>query len=518
MTARKDPQRSGQRRIRKHSAKRSASDLQQLDWRLHQSLLKPVDVLSQDQLSMIHDSSMRILEEIGIEFLCPEARMILRQAGADVNEATMRVKMDRNLVMSFVQRAPSEFTLHARNADKNLHVGGNSIVFGCVASAPNATDLDNGRRSGNQHDFRQFLKLAQTFNIIQTIPGYPVEPIDVPFNVRHLECTRDFITYTDKVFHVYSLGAERNLDAIEMVRIARGIDLEQLKREPSLYTVVNANSPLRYDTPMLQGLKVMAEYNQLSIITPFTLAGAMAPVSIAGAIAQQNAEALAGIAFCQMVNPGCPVVYGGFTSNVDMKSGAPAFGTPEYMKSAMISGQLCRHYKLPFRSSNVNAANSVDAQAAYESVFSLWGLINGHCNFVMHGAGWLEGGLSASFEKFIIDCDLLQMVAEYLKPIQVSDDEIGLTAINDVGPGGHFFGTDHTLARYQNAFYAPIVSDWRNFETWSESGAPTAAMKANKICHQILSHFKPPPLSKDIKEELDAFVAKRTAQGGAPNL
>jgi trimethylamine--corrinoid protein Co-methyltransferase len=238
----------------------------------------------------------------------------------------------------------------------------------------------------------------------------------------------------------------------------------------------------------------------------------MAPATVAGALTQQNAEALAGMTLIQLASPGAPVVYGGFTSNVDMKSGAPAFGTPEYTRAALIGGQLARLNKVPYRSSNANASTAPDAQAAYESQMSIWGAVMGHVNIMLHGAGWLEGGLVASFEKMIIDADMLQMIAEVLRPIEVTDAEIGIEAMADVGPGGHFFGTAHTLERYEHAFYEPIVSDWRNFESWQEAGSPDAATRANRIWKQILADYQPPPLDPAIDEELAAFVSRRKAE------
>jgi trimethylamine--corrinoid protein Co-methyltransferase len=385
-----------------------------------------------------------------------------------------------------------------------------------MASAPNCSDIDSGRRPGNQADFRNFLKLAQMHNILQCTGGYPVEPIDVHPSIRHLECLRDLATLTDKVFHIYSLGRERNVDGIEIARIARGVSREQLEKEPSCFTVINTNSPLKLDVPMMEGIIQMSGAGQCVIVTPFTLAGAMAPVTMAGAVVQQNAEALAAIAFAQMVRKGAPVGYGGFTSNVDMKSGAPAFGTPEYMKAQLVGGQLARRYNIPYRTSNTCAANTVDAQAAYESVFSLWGAIQGGGNFMMHGAGWLEGGLRCSYEKMILDIDLLQMVAEFLTPLDLSEDALAVEAIRDVGPGGHFFGTQHTQNRYRNAFYSPILSDWRNYETWMMAGAPTAIEKANRVWKERLASYEEPPMDPAIREELDAFVARRIAEGGAP--
>jgi trimethylamine--corrinoid protein Co-methyltransferase len=301
-----------------------------------------------------------------------------------------------------------------------------------------------------------------------------------------------------------------------MVRIARGVDEATLDREPSVFTVINSSSPLRLDTPMLLGILEFSKRNQVIVMTPFTLAGAMAPVTLAGALVEQNAEALAGITLTQVVRPGAPVVYGGFTSNVDMQSGAPAFGTPEYMRTAMIGGQLARRYHLPYRSSNVSAANALDAQAAYESVFSLWGAIMGGANLLMHGAGWMEGGLHAGFEKVILDAELLGMVDAFLDPLVVDDETLALDAIREVGPGGHFFGAQHTQARYRTAFHKPLLSDWRNWETWQEAGSPEAAGKANRIWKELLAAYVPPTLDPAIADELEAYVARRVAEGGVP--
>jgi trimethylamine--corrinoid protein Co-methyltransferase len=476
----------------------------------------PTPVLSEDELEAIHEASLTILEEMGMDFMHEGARAMLKQAGADVAPNSQRVRFDRNLILQAIKTCPSEFTLHARNAERDIHIGGKSLAFAQVASPPNCSDQLGGRRAGNQRDFRNMVKLAQRYDVVHASGGYPVEPVDLHASIRHLDCLSDIAKLTDKPFHAYSLGKERNQDALEIVRIVRGISQEQLEREPSLFSIINSSSPLRLDTPMLQGIIEMSSRNQIIMLTPFTLAGAMAPVTIAGALAQQNAEALAGIAFTQIVRPGAPVVYGGFTSNVDMKTGAPAFGTPEYMKAVLAGGQLCRKYGLPYRTSNVCAANTVDAQAAYESVFSLWAVVQGGGNFIMHAAGWMEGGLTCSFEKFIVDVDLLQMVAELLTPLDVSPAGLGLDAVREVGPGGHYFGTAHTLERFETAFYAPIISDWRNFETWAEAGSPTAFEKANAVWQKELAAYERPPMDPAIEEELDAFVARRKEQGGAP--
>ena len=457
-----------------------------------------------------------MLKEIGIDFLHDEARAMMKDAGAEVDPASRRVRFEPALVEAHIGLAPQVFRLHARNSARDLSIGGRHVAFGTVASAPNSFDRAGGRRPGARRDYQNFLRLGQSFDSIHFIGGYPVEPIDIPASIRHLDALFDMLTLSDKPVHAYSLGRERNLDAIEMVKIARGLDDETIEREPSLFTVINSSSPLRLDTPMLEGIIQMARRNQVVVMTPFTLAGAMAPVTLAGALAQQHAEALAGLVMTQVARPGAPFVYGGFTSNVDMKSGAPAFGTPEYMKTAIVGGQLARRLGLPYRSSNANAANSLDAQAAYESVFSLWGAIMGGVNFLMHGAGWMEGGLQASFEKMALDADLLAMVAEFLRPLRVDDAELALEAMREVGPGGHFFGAEHTQSRYRTAFFPPAISDWRNYETWREAGSPTAVDAAERIVADRLRDFVAPPLEAERLEALTAFVARRKEEGGAP--
>jgi trimethylamine---corrinoid protein Co-methyltransferase len=477
---------------------------------------QPTAIVSADELESIHLASLTVLEEIGLDFLHPEARQMMKEAGADVSPDSERVRIDRGLVASVLGLAPAQFTLHARNPAHHLQIGGDAMAFCSVASAPNSFDRDGGRRPGNHVDFQNFVRLGQTLDSIHLWGGYPVEPADIHASVRHLDALYDMLTLSDKAIHAYSLGRERNLDAIELARIARGIDDATLEREPSLFTIINSSSPLRLDGPMLEGIIQMARRNQPIVLTPFTLAGAMAPVTVAGAVVQQNAEALAGLVFTQTVRPGAPFVYGGFTSNVDMKSGAPAFGTPEYMKSALLGGQLARRYGLPYRSSNTNAANSLDAQAAYESVFSLWGAVMGGVNLLMHGAGWMEGGLQASFEKMVLDADLLGMVSEFVMPLATGEDELALDAMREVGPGGHFFGCAHTQSRYRNAFFAPMISDWRNYETWREAGSPTAYDTANRLYKQRLAAYEEPPIDPAVREELQAFVARRKSEGGAP--
>ncbi|MGB0843862.1 MAG: trimethylamine methyltransferase family protein [Alphaproteobacteria bacterium] len=495
-------------------ASESRPAIEQLPWQQPRLNYSPIEVVSADELEAIHVASLRVLSELGMVCTNPEARQVFKRGGADVNEETEVVKLDKAIIEQCIASAPAQFTFHARNPAHSLQFGGNHLMFAAVASPPNSGDMVTGRRTGNQEDFQNLVKMSQYFNAVHLNGGYPVEPTDIHASVRHLHCLADIATLTDKPFHVYSLGKERNDDGLEIARIVHGLTHDELLDNPLIMSIINTNSPMKLDTPMAQGIMELARTGQISVITPFTLAGAMAPVTIAGACVQQNAEALFGVTLSQLTRAGSPVVYGGFTSNVDMKSGAPAFGTPEYMKAAHIGGQLARRYGLPYRSSGVNASNTVDAQAGYESVFSLWGSIMGGGNLIMHSAGWLEGGLRASMEKFALDVDLLQMLTKYLEPLDLSDDALGIDAIRDVGPGGHFFGTPHTQSRYTDAFYSPLISDWRNFESWEEAGSPTAIEKAHKVYKAALADYQQPYLQEDRAEELAAFVAKRVEQGG----
>ena len=473
---------------------------------------QPIEALEPAALDKIHDASMIILEDMGLEVLSHKALDIYQADGHRVDHDEQRVWFDPDRVMQRIETVPSEFTLHARNPDRDRLVGRNAINFTTVASAPNASDLEGGRRTGNFEDFCNFLRLAQGYDVIDFFSGYPVEPVDLHPDTRHLDASLAAFTLTDRAWTLYCLGGGRVHDGLQMTMIARGIDREQLKREPSITTVVNTNSALKVDEPMMDGLIEMAENGQPTIVTPFTLSGAMCPITLAGALAQQNAEALGVIAMSQIVNPGAPMVYGGFTSNADMRSGSPAFGTPEYTRAAWATGQLTRRYGIPFRSSNTNASNCVDAQAAWESQMSLWGAVMGHANIVKHAAGWLEGGLCSSFEKFIIDIDMLQMMAETLKPLRVDDDTLALDAVREAGHGGHFFATAHTMANYTTAFYEPIVSDWSNFETWEENGSKTAFERANLVYRQRLESYQPPELAAPIRQELEAFVEQRRGE------
>lgn len=489
--------------------RRGAAGIAQLPWRRLVNPFRPVEILSEDELESIHHASLRILAEIGMEVLGAGPLDRLARAGAHVDRATRRVRVDPAHVERLVALAPCEFTLHARNPQRDVTFGGAHLVFGAVGGPAFVSDLDDGRRAGNARDFGRYVRLIGALDVIHQEGGGPLEPTDLPVETRHLDMYRILATELDKTWQCLGFGAAVVEDALEVLAIVRGVDRETLIREPSAMTVINTNSPLRLDGPMGDGLVTMAANGQPVVATPFTLAGAMSPVSLAGALAQQNAEALFLVALAQLVRPGTPMVYGAFTSNVDMRTGSPAFGTPESVKCQFASGQLARRYGLPWRSSNTTASSVVDAQAAYESEMAVWGAIMGGVNLLYQGAGWLEGGLTASYEKLIMDAEILQMMAEVLQPLIVDEASLGLDAIADVGPGGHFFGTAHTLERYETAFYQPMLSDWRNFETWQADGARTATERANSIWKRLLDEAVPPPLEADRAEALDAFVERR---------
>ena len=495
----------------------SGGAIQQISWRIPVNTDRPTEPLDDAGIAAIHDGAMRILEEIGIEFLNPEAVEILRKAGCIIEGENVR--MGRDFVMEMVGYAPSQFDITPRNPDRKITIGGGHILFGNVSSPPNYWDLESGGAvPGTRETCRNLLKLTQYFNCIHFAGGYPVEPMDLHASTRHLDVLFDKLTLSDKVMHAYSLGRERVEDVMEMVRIAGGMSHEEFDASAHVYTNINSTSPLKHDFPMLDGWMRMARRGQALVLTPFTLAGAMAPVTLAGAVAQSIAEALCAVALAQYINPGVPTAIGTFTSNVDMKSGAPAFGTPEYMRATQMTGQMARFYKLPLRSSGSCAANVPDGQAMWETSNSLWAAVQSGTNMVYHAAGWLEGGLIASPEKFIMDCEVIQQIQRYMEPslTTTSTDDIALDAIREVGGTGHFFGTEHTQARYTTAFYQPFLSDWRNHGAWEAAGGIWTAERAHKIYKDILEDYTEPPMDEAIREELAAFVAKRKEEGGAP--
>ena len=497
---------------------REVTNFTQAPYRQKKNPFQPMSIFSVDEIESIHEASLKVLSDTGIDIQSPRAVEILKRGGASVGSDGRRVRFEPGFIMEKIATTPSEFTLHGRNKERHVHVGGQSIINTMVSSAPNVSDLDRGRILGNFEDYTNLIKLGEMLNTVHAFGGYPVEPCDLDVSVRHLKAVSAAARLTTKPLFGYAIGSERMLDVIEIVRISRGINKETLLKEPSITTVVNANSPLVYDKALLEGAIEMAEHNQPVIYTPFTLAGAMAPITVAGALVQQNAEALAGLAFHQCVKPGAPAMYGSFTSNVDMKSGSPAFGTPEYTQATIASGQLARKYKIPLRASNANASNAPDEQSVYESQMSLWACLLGQVNFILHGHGWIEGGLCASYEKVILDAEMNQMMEAFLQPAIVNKDTLGVEAIAEVGPANHFFAAQQTLDRYETEHYNPMLSDWRNFESWRDAGSETATQRANKIWKQLLEEYEEPKLKPEVEEGLSAFVDKRVAEGGAAPL
>jgi trimethylamine---corrinoid protein Co-methyltransferase len=499
------------------NARRSDSfRLDQMPWCVPVNTDRPTEPLPAEGVEAIHRAALHILSEIGVEFLNDEALVLFRQAGCSVDG--QNVRMDADFVEAMLARAPGAFTITPRNPERAVRIGDGHLAFVNVSSPPASWDMIRGKRPGDFQTFREFLMLTQAFNCIHIAGGYPVEPVDIHPSIRHLDCIAEKLILTDKVVHAYSLGRERVEDAMEMVRLAAGLSHAEFDAAPHMYTNINSVSPLRHDFPMIDGALRLARRGQPVVVTPFTLAGAMAPVTLAGAVAQSIAESLCAIALIQYAAPGAPVAIGTFTSNVDMRSGAPAFGTPEYMRATQMTGQLARRYGLPLRSSGVCTANIPDAQAMWETCNSLWAAVQSGSNLVYHAAGWLEGGLIASPEKFVMDCEVLQMIQRYCQPVlsETTAGALALDAIREVGAGGHFFGVQHTRERYETAFHAPFVSDWRNYEAWERDGATDTIRRAHGIYRNIVETFAPPPMADDRREALLDFVARRRAEGGAP--
>jgi len=472
----------------------------------------PLEVLSAEQVERILLAAFRILEEAGLEIRSAAARAVYRAAGALVDDETQLVRLGRELVTAQLAHAPERFVLHARNPARHLHVGDNVVNFGPVTGAPNIRDEEGGRRYGDLEAFRNIIKLTQALGVLHWQGGIVVEPVDVEVAVRHLYTYQAHIECSDIVWAARGIGGVQAEDAIAMSAIEHGCSIEELAARPTLMTVTNVNSPRRVDEEILDNVITMARHGQCVVITPFTLMGAMAPVTLAGALVQQTAEALGVVVLCQLVRPGTPCVMGGFTSNVDMRTGSPAFGTPEYVHAVIAGAQIGRRLKLPVRTSAVNASPMVDAQSTYETAFSLQAAILSHSHLVNHAAGWLEGGLSASLEKIVVDAELLRNWAAILKPVDFSDDDLAVDAIKDIAAGGHFFGSAHTLARYESAFYRPLLSDWSNFENWTDAGARNATARATVIWKKLLAEFSPPPLDAAVREAIADYVARRTRE------
>ena len=470
---------------------------------------KPLEALTAESLDRILDGAYEVLEDAGLEIRSAHARAIYKRNGCLVDEGTGIVRMGRDVVKEQIGRAPRSFILHARNPARDLHVGGDVINFAPMHGAPHVSDLAGGRRYGTLKDFRDVSRLNAALGVNHFRTAVLVEPIDVPVPERHLDIYRTHIETADSVWAARGLGRTAAEDALAMSAIEHGITVDKLAERPRLLTITNVNSPRRVDEELLANAIVMAEHGQCVCITPFTLMGAMAPITLAGALVQQTAEALGFIALVQMVRPGCPSVISAFTSNVDMRSGAPAFGTPEFVIANLAGCQVARAIGLPVRAGAPCSSPAPDAQAAYETSFSLWSAIMGGCHLITHTTGWLENGLTVSLEKIVIDAEILRSWAAILAPRSFCEADLALDAIKSTPPGGHHFGTEHTLARYETAFWRPALSTWAGFENWRDAGARNATERAHDIAMRLIAEYSPPALDPAIAEALDGYVARR---------
>jgi trimethylamine--corrinoid protein Co-methyltransferase len=468
------------------------------------------EILSEEAMATLDRGWRRIVSELGIEFLLPEAVEVLRGAGQQVEDHV--VKFDPDWVLEQVAKAPPEFELQARNPERNVRVGGKNMVFTSTYGCPFVREgLE--RRDATYADFQNLVKLSQAFPQIDSPGGTICEPNDRPLDSRHLDMVFALMTLSDKPFMGSVTSGPNAADTIRMVEMAFG--RKSMERKPAVISLINVNSPLRYDDRMLSALLEYAKARQALVITPFLLMGAMSPVSVVATLAQQAAEALVGIALVQTINPGSPVVFGSFLSNTDMQSGSPSFGTPESAVGVLATGQIARHFNLPFRSGGgLTSSQTVDAQAAYEAVMTMWPTMLAGTNFVMHAAGWLESALVTCYEKFVVDVEVLRMMLEVFKPLEVGEEALAYSAHQEVGQGGHFLGAVHTLERFRDCFYRPLLSSTENYERWNRNGGRDAATRASEIWQKTLAEYEKPPIDEGLEQELKAFVDRRRAELG----
>jgi trimethylamine--corrinoid protein Co-methyltransferase len=469
--------------------------------------IKVYEVLDEEGLALIEKNADTVLEEIGIEFRDDaEALKLWKEAGADVKGE--RVHFPRGLPRSLLKTAPSMYTQHARNSARSVQIGGDATVFAPVYGPPFVRDLDGNRRYATIEDFRNFVKLAYMAPSIHHSGGTVCEPVDVPVNKRHLDMVYSHIKYSDKPFMGSVTAPERAEDTISMAKIVFGEDF--VDQNTVLTSLINANSPMVFDETMLGALKVYARNNQACIVTPFILAGAMSPVTVAGTLTQVLAEVLAGASFTQLIRPGAPVLFGTFASSISMQSGAPTFGTPEPSLVSYGAAQLARRLGLPFRTGGSLCASKVpDAQAAYESANTLNSTLLAGTNFVLHAAGWLEGGLASCYEKFMMDIDQLGMSQKLAEGVDLSENGQAMDAIREVGPGSHYLGCTHTQANFQTAFYRSSIADNNSYEQWQAEGQKTAPQRANELARRWLETYEAPALDQGIDDGLKDFIAKK---------
>jgi trimethylamine--corrinoid protein Co-methyltransferase len=473
------------------------------------------EVLTAEGLEIIEHNADTILEEIGIDFRDdPETLQIWRDAGAEVSDE--RVRMPRGMCRKLIQdNAPRSFTQHARNPARSVEIGGANTVFAPAYGSPFVHDLDQGRRYGTIDDFRNLVRLAYALPSLHHSGGTICEPVDLPVNKRHFDMVYSHMKYSDKCFMGSVTHPDRARDTVEMARILFGdqwLDPETGRPRTCVTSLINANSPMSFDDTMLGAAKVYARENQACIITPFILAGAMSPVTVAGTAAQTLAEALAGMALVQLINPGAPVVFGSFASSMSMQSGAPTFGTPEPALVLYVMAALARRLGVPFRSGGALTASKIpDAQAASESANTLLPTALAGVNFALHSAGWLEGGLTMGFEKFVMDADQAGMMQTLLNGVDLSENGQAMDALREVGPGKHFLGCAHTQANFEHAFYRSPLADNNSFEQWDAEGRLDTAQRANARWKKLLAEYQPPPLDPMVDEALLDFMRERKA-------
>ena len=469
------------------------------------------EILSEEAMATLDRGWRRIVSEIGVEFILPEAVEVFAAAGQKTQDAT--VWLDPDFVMEQVAKAPREFELQARNRTRNLRVGGDTMAFGSVYGPPFVRDGDV-RREATMADFENFCRLSQSFPQLDSAGGTICEPNDVPLDSRHLDMVLALQTLTDKPYMGSVTSGPNAADTIAMTEILHG-GRAAIEETPAVISLINVNSPLRYDDRMLAAMFEYVRAGQPVVITPFLLMGAMSPVSVPASLVQQMAEGLAGIALAQLLRPGCPVVFGSFLSNTDMQSGSPSFGTPESAIGLFCTGQIARSFGLPFRSGGgLTASQTVDAQAAYEAMMTMVPTFLAGTNWVMHSAGWLESGLVSCYEKFVVDIEILRMLQEEFTPLEIDEASLAFDAHTEVGAGGHFLGAAHTLERFRDCFYRPLLSSTENFERWNRLGARDATERAGELWRKTLEEYEQPPLDDGIRAELDAYVTRRRAELG----
>lgn len=473
------------------------------------------EVLSAEAMATLDAGWRRLVSEIGVEFMSDRALQLFQDAGQKVDENT--VFLDPEFVLEQVAKAPSEFDVQARNPENNIHIGGDAMAFGAVYGPPFVREGDV-RRDGSFEDFQAFAKLAQGFGVLDSAGGVITEPNDTPLDSRHLDMTYALQTLTDKVYMGNVVSGTNAADTLAMTSIlfgGRELGREVIEATPATISLINCNSPLRWDDRMLESLFEYTSANQPVVLTPFLLMGAMSPVTIPAALVQQIAEALSGIALAQLIRPGAPVIFGSFLSNIDMQSGSPTFGTPESGLGLLCTGQIARHFGLPFRTGGGLTSSQVpDAQAGYEALMTLLPTFLAGANWVMHSAGWLEGGLVASYEKFIVDIELLQMLQHEFTPLEIDEASLAFDAHQEVGHGGHFLGAAHTMERFRTCFYRPLLSSADNYERWMRGGALDAAQRASEIWRAKLEEYEQPPLDDAVRQELEEYVVRRRAELG----